>query len=265
MENNALNKFYITRNLNTKFIGKNFIYYDEVSSTNVICSDLAKNAFADGTVVVADSQTEGKGRKEGRIWISPKNENIYISLLLKPEVLTKHISFMNMLASVVVCETLREVSGLDFYIKWPNDILYENKKICGVLIETSTTVDYINYLILGVGINVNQKMFDISIDNSATSLFIEKGDLFSREQLIVCFLEKFEQFYLKYFLKLEFDYLLLKYKLYSCILEKKIIVLDKVPYEAVVVDINDDGSILVKTDQNIQLILYSTDISIKPI
>ena len=146
--------FEIKYRLNTKFIGKFIHYFDYLSSTNDLAMQLGMQNAPSGTLVVAESQTKGRGRL-GRSWFSPKYKGIYFSLLLRPAILPEYSPVLTILIAVSMAEAVKEITGLDIQIKWPNDLFLNNKKLGGILTEMNAEADKINFMVMGVGLNVN--------------------------------------------------------------------------------------------------------------
>lgn len=181
-----------------KYIGHRLYYYQEIGSTNDEAFKLACVGALEGTVIIANSQTKGKGRLQ-RIWHSPSGVNIYTSIILRPNFapfLTPQIPIM---AGVAVAEILEEYCIGKVSLKWPNDVHLNGKKICGILSQAKTTVNYIDFVVLGIGINVNisYAQFPLDIRDIATSLAIEGGRDFSRQELIISLYENLTKWYKK--------------------------------------------------------------------
>ena len=192
-----LSKYELESRLDTQWLGKEIVYKEVVGSTNAEVRKLAEDGAKDGLLVVADSQTQGKGRR-GRIWESPKGTNLYFSMLLKPDFEPDKASMITLVAAYSVAKIIRETTGLDAKIKWPNDIVVGKKKVCGILTEMSMERDYIHHVVVGIGINVNEEKFPAELDEMATSLKNEKGSLISRANLLSDILLQFEGDYLKF-------------------------------------------------------------------
>ena len=192
-----LSKYELESRLDTQWLGKEIVYKEVVGSTNAEVRKLAEDGAKDGLLVVADSQTQGKGRR-GRIWESPKGINLYFSMLLKPEFEPDKASMITLVAAYSVAKVIRETTGLDAKIKWPNDIVVDKKKVCGILTEMSMERDYIHHVVVGIGINVNEEKFPEELEEMATSLKKEKGCLVSRANLLSAILLQFEADYLKF-------------------------------------------------------------------
>ena len=166
----------ITRGLATRLIGRKVICYDAVNSTNLVLKDLARAGAEDGTVVVADSQGTGRGRME-RAFFSPPGKGIWVSILLRPTFLPQDAPKCTLMAAVAVARAM-EHFGLRGAIKWPNDIMYDGRKLVGILTEMSAEVDRVNYVVIGIGINVNiaPEDFPKELRSVATSLMQMKGE-----------------------------------------------------------------------------------------
>jgi BirA family biotin operon repressor/biotin-[acetyl-CoA-carboxylase] ligase len=187
-------KAYIERHLNTKFIGRQLYYYHRLATTMKTAKELAKKGTVEGTVIITDTQTAGKGRL-GRTWISPEG-SLAISIILKPSL--NNLPQLVMIASLAVVRTIKKVTGLQAQIKWPNDILIKDKKVCGILIENEVKGDKINFAIIGIGINVNFNPFVFpKIADIATSLSHELGAEVSKAVLVSTLLPELEQLYLE--------------------------------------------------------------------
>jgi len=183
----------ITNNLETHFIGQRVIYYPSLASTMEVAKQEAQKGAAEGTVIIADEQTAGKGRIK-RVWLSPKG-SIALSVILYPGV--AYLPFLTMLASLAVTHSIEAVTGLKSQVKWPNDVLINGKKVCGVLIESNVRGDIVDYAIIGIGVNVNLRLYDFpQIQPTATSLSDELGRDVSRLNVIRCLLVEIERLYL---------------------------------------------------------------------
>ncbi len=181
--------------LHTEYIGKNIIYYDSIGSTNSKAKELAESGQEHGTVIISEEQTSGRGRL-GRNWISPKYKGIWMSIILRPNIITENISQITLLGAAAVQKATMKM-GIKTSIKWPNDIVLNSKKVCGILTEMSGEVDHINYLVMGIGINVNLKEEDLPLDlkDIATSLKLETGEYIDRKILLANVLNIFEELY----------------------------------------------------------------------
>lgn len=187
--------------LSTKWMGRNCVYRESVDSTNNCARRLAEEGEEEGTLVVAEEQTGGKGRR-GRSWTASKGRNIMMTLLLRPKIRPEHASRLTLLMAMAVAEGIRKTTGLSAGIKWPNDVVVDGKKVCGILTELSTEVDYVNYVVIGAGINVNQEHFPDEISEVAGSLCQKTGEKIKRAKLAAAVLEELERLY-EIFLKTE--------------------------------------------------------------
>lgn len=183
--------------LTTNFIGRNIYYFDSLDSTNTKAKEMAIDE-EEGTVVVAEEQIKGKGRL-GRDWVSPKGKGIWMSIILKPNMLPSEVAKLTLIGAAAVNKALEEM-GIISYIKWPNDIVIQGKKVCGILTEMSCELNIINYVIMGIGINVNLLKEDFSQElvDKATSLKEITGRDLDRKRLLASVLNYFENLYLPF-------------------------------------------------------------------
>lgn len=251
------------QNLTDNFPNMNFYFLDKVNSTNTFCKELTNTNFINPTLVISDTQTLGRGTK-GRSWISPKNKGLWFSLLIKPNFSIDKLSLIPAITSVALCETF-EALDINTTIKWPNDIYLTNKKLCGILTESNLYNNSIDYLIIGVGINVNLEISDLGEDlcNIATSLKIEFNRTFSRNEILNLFLENFFNIY-SMLNKNNIDTILQKYKANSCVFNKKVSLINNNSYELVTpIDILNDGSLLVMDSLNTTKKVHSGEVSLR--
>jgi len=188
---------WIENQLETVRIGWKIRSYDEVDSTNELAKHLLAQGEPEGTAILADSQTQGKGRM-GRTWYSQKEMGIYLSLLLKPRLSPDRVHQLTLVASLAVADAINAFSTTPVTLKWPNDVFINGKKISGVLSENITSGDR-SGVVIGIGINVNHSRFPAPLDSFATSLFIEKGETTNRKLLIATLLKNFDREYQAYF------------------------------------------------------------------
>ena len=183
--------------LNTRIFGQKEIYhYDVIDSTNIRARELAEKGAAEGTLVIAESQTAGRGRR-GRTWVSPQNDGIYLSLIAHPWLSPVEAPQLTLLTAVALANAIMNKTDLVIQIKWPNDLLIEGRKLSGILTELRTEGDRVAYVIIGIGINVNTTAGDLSVvtDQKVTSIAVETGAKASRLELLQAFLEEFEHQY----------------------------------------------------------------------
>ena len=173
-----LNSFEIAYRLGTATIGRNVLYFDVVDSTNSRAKKLAAEGCEDGTVVVADRQTAGRGRI-GRNWYSLQNKGIYLTIVLKPMIPPEKIQLLTLAASAAVVDAIRSVCQVETGIKWPNDIILDGKKVCGILTEMNCETDLVNFAVIGIGINFSQAPGDFpnELRDKAVSLMTYLQDM----------------------------------------------------------------------------------------
>jgi BirA family biotin operon repressor/biotin-[acetyl-CoA-carboxylase] ligase len=180
--------------LNTELIGRNFIYADELDSTNSVLLIKNKKQNIDGTVVLAEKQVKGRGRKD-RIWYSAKGLNLTFSILiLNEDLLNGNINLINFSAALAVAVSIENLYQLKTEMKWPNDVLVNKKKIAGLLLESSSAGNKIEKLVVGIGVNVNQTLFQGTFNIEPTSIRSELGQNAEREKLLAEILNNFEEY-----------------------------------------------------------------------
>jgi BirA family biotin operon repressor/biotin-[acetyl-CoA-carboxylase] ligase len=191
-----LNQEKLKRSLAGKFIGHQLHYYEEIGSTNDEAFLLGLSGAPEGTALIAEKQTAGRGRLQ-RVWHSPAGKNIYTSIILRPKMESARAPQISILAGVAVAEVLDSYCPDRIKIKWPNDVLINGKKVCGILSQAKTAVTEVDFIILGIGINVNinYNEFPKGICNLATSLAIETGREISRQELIISLYENLGKWY----------------------------------------------------------------------
>ncbi|MEA4956724.1 Bifunctional ligase/repressor BirA [bioreactor metagenome] len=184
----------IKKELSTEYIGKEIYSFKEVESTNSVAKFLAKQGSPEGTVVISETQTKGKGRR-GKKWESPSG-GVWLSIILKPDIDPSKASLITLATGVAVARTLRGMN-IDARIKWPNDILINNKKVCGILTEANAKFNSVEYVIVGVGIdtNLNVDVLTEDVKNRATSLSVEAKIEIKESETIANFLNEFEEVY----------------------------------------------------------------------
>ena len=197
----------IASRLRTRWAGRPVISLRETDSTNNEAKRRAEAGACHGTLITAERQSAGRGRR-GRSWDSPGGSGIWMSLILKPSFSPARASMLTLAAALAVSEGIRRAAGLETGIKWPNDLVAGGRKLCGILTEMSAEPDYINHVVVGIGINANIRSFPEELAGRATSLLLELGSPVERAAVIAGVLEAFEGFY-EEFLKTE-DLSLLK-------------------------------------------------------
>lgn len=192
LNENILSSERIGKYLETDTLGRNLIVLDEVDSTNNYAKNLAQNGAENGTAVIADYQTAGKGRL-GRTFVSPKGTGLYISVILRNDISISSAQLITSCAAVAAAEAVEEICGCDVKIKWVNDLFLGGRKLCGILTEASIT-DKLEYVIIGIGINAGRISGKIpsELEEIATSIEQETGKNINRNQLCAVLLKKLE-------------------------------------------------------------------------
>jgi len=235
----------ISFELETKSFGKKIYYYQTLNSTMDVAFEIALKGAEEGTLVVAEAQSKGRGRLN-RQWVSPKYKGIYLSLILRPKLLPQETPLLTLLAGVAVCEAIKEQTGISANIKWPNDILINEKKIGGILTELNAEIDTVHFVIVGIGLNVNT---DKSLlPSGATSLKEETAKEYNRADLLRKILKKMEINY--HIFKKQGPYATLeKWRALSSTLGQRIkVICQKEHIEGEALDIDIDGGLLVRKD-----------------
>ena len=259
-DNDLLTYDNISYKLNTNIIGKKILYFETIESTNNYAKKIALEEL-DGTLIISEEQTKGRGRV-GKQWHSKSGEGVWMSIILKPGMIPQKAPFITLIAGASIVKALNKL-GVETFIKWPNDIIINNKKVAGILTELSTEVDKINYIVLGIGINTKTMKFSQEISEIATSLHKEGYEI-SRVDIVKSILEEFEKLYLQYVNENVRKETLSICRKYSAIIGKDIYLIKEDEKELVrCLDINDDGNLIVRNENNIIQEIISGEISIR--
>ncbi|HTY45433.1 MAG TPA: biotin--[acetyl-CoA-carboxylase] ligase [Patescibacteria group bacterium] len=249
--------FEVSRALNTKYIGRKLYYLDAVSSTMDIAVQLGLEGAQEGTVVLAEAQTKGRGRL-GRSWFSPKYKGIYASVILKPDILPSQSSILSLLAAVSICEGIKDVTGIEARIKWPNDILIHGKKAGGILTEMSAETDAVRFVVVGIGLNVNND--EKSLVEGATCLKAQRKDDVDRVALCQELLRKIEANYLLFKAK-GAGPIIEKWHAWGVTLGRRVKVMYQHRHlEGLAVDIDKDGGLLLRKDSGLTVKVTAGDV-----
>jgi len=247
--------------LDTDVIGRNFLYFDEVESTNDILTDPSKNINIDGTVVFAERQINGKGRKD-RKWYSAKDQNLTFSILLKRKLNEKKLNIINLGTSLALASSLENLYQLKVNLKWPNDLLVNNEKIAGILLESTTRGNKIEKLIIGIGLNVNQTTFQGKYQIAPTSIKKITNQEINRERLLSEILNNFELMLER--VEKEPSHVLSDWKSRCRMLGEKVIVQDENLHKTGTFDdIDEDGFLILKTANNKFERIHYGDVSLR--
>ena len=232
--------------IQNKWAGRNIYYYEETGSTNIDAKRLGEEGAAHGTVVVADKQNAGRGRR-GRAWESPAGKDIYFTILLRPEFPPDKVSGLTLVMALSVAEAVKGCCGQEAGIKWPNDVVLNGKKICGILTEMTMEMDYVQHVVIGTGINVNLDKMPAEIEKTATSILLESGKETARAELLQKVLERFEINYDIYEKDLDLHNMMETYNGYLVNKDRQVRVLDpKGEFEGIARGINAGGELLVE-------------------
>lgn len=258
-----LSKSEIESRLDGGWIGSQVYFAEEVDSTNTWGKRLAEEGAPHGTLVVADEQTQGRGRR-GRSWQSPKGTNISMTLILRPDLEPARASMLTIVMGLSVAQGLKELLKLPVQIKWPNDAVLNGHKLCGILTEMSAQIDYINYVVVGTGINVNLPEVPEELKDIATSLLIETGHRVNRAEVIGAVLRAFARNYESFLAAGDLTGLLNAYNEILANRDRQVRVLDpKEPYEGVALGINARGELLVKKADGSISEVYAGEVSVR--
>lgn len=254
----------IKASLATQVLGCSIHYFADVDSTNNAAKKLAAQGVAEGTIVVSEAQNTGRGRL-ARGWYSPAAKGIWFSIVLRPPFPPMEAPKCTLMAAVALTRAIRKTTQVPCGIKWPNDILWEGKKLVGILTEMSAEMDAINYVVIGMGINVNidQADFPEALQSIATSLLLATGHPVSRLELLGSILTELEQLY-QQVVQVGFAPVLQEWRELSVTLGQAVNVLaPNEQYSGIAIDIDEDGALLVDTGKGIRKVIAG-DVSIRP-
>lgn len=263
MDTMQLSKAGIASDIKTDYIGRNLFVFDSIDSTNNEAKKMAEEGACDGTLVVADQQTAGKGRR-GRSWESPKNSGIFMTIVLRPDIAPDKAPTLTLVAAMAVRDAIYKTTNIMTQIKWPNDLVYEGKKLCGILTEMSAEIDCIHYVVSGIGINVNIHEFPEEIKDKATSIALICGRDVKRNEIVAQFCNSFEGYYEKFLKTGDMKLLIEEYNNGLVNIGKEVRVLDPAgEYSGVSVGINDNGELIVKKEDNTLTEVMSGEVSVR--
>lgn len=256
--------------LRTKEIGKEVLYYDMVDSTNTKAKQLAEQENTHGLLVIAEQQEMGKGRR-GKNWNSQKGTGIWMSLIIKPKIKPVSASMLTLVAALAVTKAIRQMgeqeenrNNLEAKIKWPNDIVVNGKKVCGILTEMSSELDYIHHVVIGIGINANIEKFPDEINHIATSLLLEGKKHIKRSQLVAFVLEAFEAYYIKFLKTENLETMITEYNQWLINYEEEVkIIEENVTYTGVAKGITATGELIVILPDGTRKEVVSGEVSVR--
>lgn len=251
--------------MDTAWAGHPVSYYDTIGSTNQQAKLDAEHGAGHGALVVADMQTAGRGRR-GRSWSSPPGTNVYFTLILKPQLDPDKASMLTPVMGMAVAEGIRRTCGLEARIKWPNDIVVNGKKVCGILAEMSLEQDYIHYLVIGVGINTGLQKFAAELEETACCLEGECGKKVSRAELLVNVMHAFEEVYECFMGSGDLAGLRERYDRLLVNKGREVRVLDpRGEYRGIAQGVNDLGELLVEKADGSVTAVYAGEVSVRGI
>ncbi|MBA4699665.1 MAG: biotin--[acetyl-CoA-carboxylase] ligase [Ruminococcus sp.] len=258
-----LTKEELSSMIDTEWAGQTIYYFDQIDSTNIRAKQLGEEGVPHGTLIVAGQQNAGRGRR-GRTWESPPGVSIYMSIVLRPEMAPVKAPMLTLVMALSAADSLKECTGLDVQIKWPNDIVLNGKKLAGILTEMSTEMEYINHVVIGVGINVNTGQLPEELEEKATSLRLETGRIIRRSEIIASIMKEFEG---NYQLFIETQGLRQMQEKYNSLLinrEKEVRILGvKEEYAAYALGINEKGELLVRRDNGEIEAILAGEVSVR--
>lgn len=275
----------VAKKLTTWFWGHPVYFFDEVDSTNNVIKLLAEGLSVsqttqgmqvegevwaakacEGTLAIAEYQSAGKGRR-GRRWEGEKGVNVFMSFLLRPQIQPENASMLTLILAMAGRKAVEEVTGLRSQIKWPNDLVVNGKKICGMLTEMSAEMDEVHYIVAGIGINVNSKTFAPELKDKATSLSLELGRDVPRSDVIAAYGKAFEEYYEKFLQTQDMSLLIEEYNQCLVNMNRGVRVLEpQNDYSGVSLGINAQGELLVRRDDTKDVVaVRSGEVSVRGI
>ena len=261
----VITKDKIYEHLRTDIFARDITYYDETDSTNTRAKLAAEEGAVHGALFVANRQNAGKGRK-GHSWNSDKGTTISMTYLLKPSVDISCVSAITIVSAVAIARAFDRVKGLKPQIKWPNDVLSNGKKLVGILTEMSSEGLDINYVVVGIGINVYNSQFPEDIADKATSIFIENGEGYDRSRLIAEVSNEFEVLYNEFVKNKNLEFIVDEYNSYLVSKDRQVYVIEgdkRTEYTAL--GLSPDGGLLVKDEQGATHNIISGEVSVRGI
>lgn len=264
-----MNSYELSANLGTSIIGRNVIYFGKVDSTNIEAKKIAADC-QDGTAIVAGYQTAGRGRL-GRKWESPEGTGIYLSVIIKPDIPPEKVQVITLAASVAVAAALKETAGIDAGIKWPNDIVLNGKKVCGILTEMNSEMERVNYIILGIGVNFSQKAEDFPQELRDRAISVAdylsgtepSASICRKSALVRAILVKLDKLY-KMLLDGDKQEIITLWKSMSATLGREVSITGKdISYTGKAVDVTDDGRLVILCSDGTRRDIVSGEVSVR--
>jgi len=244
-------------------LGNKIFYYEEVDSTNTKAKEYAKAGGESGSVFVAECQTKGRGR-QGRTWASPRVGNIYASILLRPQIAPENASMLTLVMGYAIALAIEKETKMRAQIKWPNDLVIKGKKICGILTEMNVQKNSIEYVIIGVGINVNMKQIAPEIQEIATSLQLESEQEIDTNKMLSGILQEFHQQYTIFLQTEDVSNIRKQYNERLVNIGREILIIAKGgEYQARTEGINDKGELIIEKQDGTRENISSGEVSVR--
>lgn len=242
---------------------KQVFVYKTIDSTNKEAKRKVMEEGLGTALFISEEQTLGIGRR-GRHWVSKSGTGIFMSLLLRPNIKPLNASMLTLLAGIAVQKAIEKETGLNAKIKWPNDLVLNNKKICGILTEMNSEIDFINYVVIGIGINVNQSEIEQELIDMATSLSLEGGKNYSRKSIIIAFLEAFENLYDQFVQRESLDFIINEYNKLCVNVGRT--VKAEINGQTIIgesIKVNETGALIIRKEDNEELTVHSGEVSVR--
>lgn len=254
----------IASGLKTKVLAQNIYCSQSVDSTNEEAKRQALRGAPDGSLFIAEEQLDGKGRL-GRNWASPAGTGLWFSVLLRPQSLPGQVTLLTLLAGMAVCRAIHARTGCTAGIKWPNDVVIGSKKVCGILTEMAAEMERVNYVVVGIGVNVNIEQFPDELKIKATSLRLETGSPVARAAFLQEILLELESLLAR--LKAEGpDALLADYRQLCVSLNRKVgFSRDGRPATGTAVDISPEGELIVRCENGERIPVFAGEVTVQGI
>jgi BirA family biotin operon repressor/biotin-[acetyl-CoA-carboxylase] ligase len=255
----------IKKHLTTKCFGQELVYYDEIDSTNIRAKLGGEGDAPHGTLYVANEQVAGRGRR-GRAWTSPKGTSISMTFLLRPDVDIAHISSITVISALAMAKAFNHIDGINAQIKWPNDVVINGRKVCGILTEMSSEGTDIKYVVVGIGINVYITEFPEELADKATSIKLENGQGCNRSQLTAYVANEFETLYEKFEKTQDLSFMIEEYDKLLVNRDKQVYALDKDSRtEYTALGLAPNGGLRVRNADGEESVIISGEVSVRGI
>lgn len=249
--------------LKTSWMGQEIEYFPVTDSTNQRIRTFAEAGKENGLLVIAEEQTGGKGSR-GRSWVSPPGTGIWMSILLRPELEPTKASMITIVAALAIVKALEQTVSIPVKIKWPNDIVMNGKKVCGILTEMSADMEAVRYIIVGIGINANTENFPEDLLDRATSIFKESGKKIDRTALVAEFCFQFERYYERFLEAGNLRFLKVDYEAYLINIGKEVkIIKNKKEKIRRALGINELGGLIVEKEDGTKECVFSGEVSVR--